>query len=400
MKIVADENIPFVTEAFGTLGEITTLSGRAIGPEQVREADLLLVRSVTVVDERLLAGSSVRFVGSATIGLDHVDQAFLRARGIALAHAPGSNANAVAEYVVAALVALEREAPVVLGRERYAGRTLGIIGLGRIGTLVREKALALGMDVLANDPPLARDGLERAGEGGLVALEDLLTRSDIVTCHVPLTRDGPDATYHLLDDARLSLLPSHAVVINTARGAVVDNAALLRGLQAKRLGGAVLDVWEGEPAPDPALIRAVTIGTPHIAGYSWDGKVAGARMLYDAACVFLHRQPSWTSCRPEEAPPPPQDEADRKPGALVVGDADRACDERLREVVLCAYDIRRDDAALRAIGELPGPERGRAFDRLRAAYPQRLEFRHTSVAASDCGAETRARLYRLGFRVR
>jgi len=386
MKIVADENIPYVKEAFGTFGHVEVLSGREIGPERVREADLLLVRSVTVVDERLLAGSSVRFVGSATIGLDHIEQAFLRERGITLAYAPGSNANAVAEYVVAALVAL--------GRERYAGRTLGIIGLGRIGTLVREKALALGMDVLANDPPLARAGVERVGRDGLVALEDLLTRSDIVTCHVPLTRDGPDATYHLLDDARLSLLPSHAVVINTARGAVVDNAALLRGLQAKRLGEAVLDVWEGEPAPDPALIRAVTLGTPHIAGYSWDGKMAGTKMLYDAVCAWLHRRPEWT-------PPPPQappGEVDRR-SAPVVGDRGRSGDDLLRELVLCAYDIHRDDAALREIGKLPGPERGRAFDWLRASYPQRLEFRHTSVAASEGDATFRDALYRVGFTV-
>ena len=381
MKIVADENIPFVEEAFGTLGDITMLPGREIGPEQVREADLLLVRSVTVVDATLLEGSPVRFVGSATIGLDHVDQACLRARGIHLAYAPGSNANSVAEYVVAALAAL--------GSERYAGRTLGIIGrtlgiigLGRIGTLVREKARALGMAVLANDPPL-----ERAGLGGLVPLEALLTRSDIVTCHVPLTREGPDATAHLLDASKLSLLRPHAIVINTSRGAVVDNAALLRCLQEKRLGGAVLDVWEGEPEPDPGLIRAVTLGTPHIAGYSWDGKAAGTKMLYEAACAFLNRRSEW-------APPPAHGEAGRRPVA-----AGRSLDEILRELVPRSCDIRRDDAALRAIAELSGPERGRAFDRLRVSYPKRLEFRHTSVAVPVGRPEIGTALRTLGFTV-
>jgi erythronate-4-phosphate dehydrogenase len=376
VKIVADENIPFVEEAFGTLGEITIVPGREIGPEQVRDADLLLVRSVTRVDERLLEGSRVRFVGSATIGLDHVDHAWLRARGIVLAYAPGSNANSVAEYVVAALVALREE--------RRAGRTLGIIGLGRIGTLVREKARALGMAVLANDPPL-----ERAGKAGLSSLEDLLQHSDIVTCHVPLTRDGPDATDHLLDVSRLALLQPHAVVINTARGAVVDNAALLRCLQAKRLGGVVLDVWEGEPQPDPALIRAVTLGTPHVAGYSWNGKAAGTKMLYDAACTFFNRRFKW-------APPAPPGGADRRPVAIEAG---RSLDEALRELVPRSYDIRRDDAALRAVAELPGSEQGHAFDQLRAAYPRRLEFRHTSVAFQSGRSKVPEALRRIGFSV-
>lgn len=376
MKIVADENIPFVQEAFGTLGDITMLPGREIGPEQVRGADLLLVRSITAVDARLLEGSRVRFVGSATIGLDHVDEAWLRARGIVLVYAPGSNANSVAEYVVAALVAL--------GSERYAGRTLGIIGLGRIGILVREKALALGMTVLANDPPL-----EKAGLGGLVSLEELLKRSDIVTCHVPLTREGPDTTYHLLDASGLSLLRPHAVVINTSRGAVVDNAALLRCLQEKRLGGAVLDVWEGEPQPDPALIRAVTLGTPHIAGHSWNGKAAGTKMLYDAVCTFFNRRFKW-------APPAPPDGADRRPVAVEAG---RSLDELLPALLPRSYDIRRDDAALRAIAELPGSEQGRAFDHFRASYPARLEFRHTSVAVPVGRSKVPEALRRVGFTV-
>ena len=376
MKIVADENIPFVREAFGALGDITVWPGREIGAEQVREADLLLVRSVTAVGAKLLEGSRVRFVGSATIGLDHVDEAWLRTRGIVLAYAPGSNASSVAEYVVAALVALREE--------RCAGRTLGIVGLGRIGTLVRDKARALGMAVLANDPPLAR-----AGKAGLVSLEDLLKRSDIVTCHVPLIREGPDATAHLLDAARLSLLRPHAVVINTSRGAVVDNAALLRCLQEKRLAGAVLDVWEGEPQPDPALVRAVTLGTPHIAGHSWNGKAAGTKMLHDAACIFFNRRFKW-------APPTPPGGADRRPVAVEAG---RSLDEVLRELVPRSYDIRRDDAALRAIAELPDSEQGRAFDRLRASYPARLEFRHTSVSVPAGRSKVPEALRRIGFTV-
>ena len=342
----------------------------------MREADLLLVRSVTAVNAKLLEGSRVRFVGSATIGLDHVDEAWLRTHGMVLAYAPGSNANSVAEYVVAALVAL--------GRERYAGRTLGIIGLGRIGTLVREKASGLGMAVLVNDPPLAR-----AGAAGLVSLEDLLTRSDVVTCHVPLIREGPDTTYHLLDASRLALLRPHGIVINTSRGAVVDNAALLRGLQEQQMGGAVLDVWEGEPQPDPALIRAVTLGTPHIAGYSWNGKAAGTKMLYDAACAFFNRRFKW-------APPAPPDGAGRRPVTVEEG---RSLDDLLRELLPRFHDIRRDDAALRAIAELPGPEQSHAFDHLRASYPTRLEFRHASVVVPAGRSKVPAALRGIGFTV-
>jgi erythronate-4-phosphate dehydrogenase len=305
-----------------------------------------------------------------------VDEAYLCARGIALAYAPGSNASSVAEYIVATLVAL--------GRERYAGRTLGIIGLGRIGTLVREKALALDMTVVTNDPPL-----ERAGQAGLVSLDALLTRSDIVTCHVPLTQAGPDATHHLLDAARLSRLRRHAIIINTARGAVIDNTALLQALRAGRLGGAVLDVWEGEPEPDPALIQAVTLGTPHIAGYSWDGKVAGVKMLYDAACVYLQRSSAWI---------PPTPEEDAILGSVAI-DASRLFDEILRELVPRVYDIRRDDATLRVIARLPGHERGRAFDQLRATYRTRLEFSHTRIVVpSGCGT-LRDTLRRVGFTV-
>lgn len=374
MKIVADANIPFAEEAFGSLGQVTLLPGRAIGPEQVRDADVLIVRSVTPVGPALLEGSRVRFVGSATIGLDHVDEPYLHTRGIAFAYAPGSNANSVAEYVIAALLAL--------GRERYEGRILGIIGVGRIGTLVQEKALALGMTVLANDPPL-----ERAGRAGLVSLEELLCNSDIVTCHVPLTREGPDATFHLLDEARLVLLQPHAAVINTARGAVVDNAALLRALRGGRLGGAVLDVWEHEPEPDPALVEAVTLGTPHIAGYSFDGKVNGTKMLYDAVCAFLGRgRDRGFPNVPSEGNAPP-----------VEIEADASLDGILRSLVGKAYDIRRDDAALRASLKLPQPERARAFDLLRAEYPRRLEFRHTRVVLPPNLSRLRKALSGLGF---
>jgi erythronate-4-phosphate dehydrogenase len=374
IKIVADANIPYVEEAFGNLGQVELVPGRLMGPSQVRDADVALVRSVTPVNADLLGGSRVRFVGSATIGVDHVDLAYLQERHIAFAYAPGSNANSVAEYVIAAVLALPERS--------HARGTLGIIGLGRIGGLVKRKAEALGMTVLVNDPPL-----ERAGRTGLVTLERVLTESDIVSCHVPLTTAGLNATFHLLNQNRLSLMPPHAVVINTARGPVLDNTALLLALCQGRLGGAVLDVWEGEPAPESELIRAVTFGTPHIAGYSADGKLKGTQMLCEAACAFLERPLHW----------PPV--ALGSGNAPVPIDPFRPLEDLVKTLVARAYDIRLDDAAVRAIADLPPEQRGEAFDRLRATYRVRLEFRHTKVIVPvDCSA-IRDTIGGLGFTV-
>jgi erythronate-4-phosphate dehydrogenase len=374
MQIVADESIPYVREAFGSFGTIRLVSGREIAPAHVRDADILLTRSVTRVNAELLGASQVRFVGSATIGVDHIDLPYLRSRGIVFAYAPGSNANSVAEYVIAAILALEQKS--------FARRTVGIIGLGRIGTLVKAKAEALGMAVLANDPPL-----ERAGRSGLISLTKLLSLSDIVSCHVPLSTEEPDATFHLLDRVKLSLMRPDAVLINTARGPVVDNRALLSVLQKDRLGAAVLDVWEGEPEPDPRLLAAVTVGTPHIAGYSFDGKLNGTKLLYESVCAFLKYPQQWN---------PPALSSGVAPVRI---DPTRPLDDFIAPLVARSYDIRRDDAALRALAKFSTPERGHAFDRLRATYPRRLEFVHTTVVVPAGRAEIRQALSTIGFAV-
>jgi erythronate-4-phosphate dehydrogenase len=371
MKIVADANIPLAEEAFGDLGEIKLIPGRAIAAEHVRDADLLLVRSVTPVGAALLDGSRVRFVGSATIGVDHVDVPYLRKRGIAFAYAPGSNANSVAEYVIAAILALPQKP------ERR--RRLGIIGLGRIGKLVQIKAEVLGISVLANDPLL-----DRAGQPGLVSLDELLSTSDIVTCHVPLTANGTDPTFHLLDTRRLSRLRPDAVVINTSRGPVVNNQDLLSMLQKGRLA-AVLDVWEGEPRPDGALIKASEIATPHIAGYSLDGKIQGTRMLYEAACAYHQRPAKWRPSvhRIDDTPVP----IDPAP----------TLEDIVETLILHAYDIRRDDAAMKAIADLPEGKRASAFDGLRAHYPARWEFHHTRASLAGNQSSLEEALKRIGF---
>lgn len=377
MKIVADENIPSVTEAFGSLGEVVLVHGRSLRPEQVMDADVLLVRSVTRVDERLLAGSRVRFVGSATIGFDHVDREYLAARGIGFATAPGSNATSAAEYVVSVLMVLSGQ----LGF-RLAGRTVGIVGCGNVGSRVRARLDALGMTCHVNDPPLHESGA--AGE--FVALQEALA-CDIVTVHVPLEQGGYHPTYHLIDAEALAHLRPGAIFINTARGPVADNAALLDTLRRRDDITVVLDVWEGEPAIGLALLECVALGTPHIAGYSLDGKLRGTEMIYRAACRFLGMPATWDvgSVLPQA-------------GAVdlsAVTDADP--ETQARAAVLGCYDVRTDDEHLRRLFELEPGERAAYFDRLRKHYPVRREFAATPLVRGTLTDAQQRVLTGLGF---
>jgi len=379
MKIIADENIPAVAEAFGTLGEVTLLPGRSLRAQDVRAADVLLVRSVTRVGRDLLAGSRVRFVGSATIGFDHVDRDYLQSRAVGFATAPGSNATSAAEYVVSALLALgEREG------FRLAGRTVGIVGCGNVGSRVRDRLAALGCDCLINDPPLR----ERGGHDTFVGLDDIL-QADIISLHVPLERSGRYPTWHLFDDAVLQRMKPGAVLINTSRGAVVDNAALDALLARRSDFRVVLDVWEGEPAINTALLEKVALGTAHIAGYSLDGKLRGTEMIYRAACDYLGRTPHWDAA----AVLPEINTLDLRslPG---VDDL-----ERLRAAVFHVYDIRVDDERLRGLLRLPPADRSAAFDRLRKEYPIRREFAATAVRIDSDAGRLGGLLRGIGFNV-
>jgi erythronate-4-phosphate dehydrogenase len=380
VQILADENIPFAQEAFGTLGHVTLISGREAGPETFRDCDLFFSRSVTKIDAANFGDSPVRFIATATIGTDHVDFDFLRRRGIGFASAPGSNANSVAEYVTAALLVLARR-----GGCELAGKTLGVVGVGNVGSRVVAKAEALGMRVLQNDPPLAR----QIGESRFLPLDALL-EADVLTFHTPLTRDGEDASYHLADAELLQRLKANAVVINTSRGPVVANAPLQRHLAEGRLGAAVLDVWEGEPDLDIELLERAAIATPHIAGYSFNGKVAATEMIYRAACEFLDVEPTWSAA--EAMPPPPVPH-------LTIDAAGRADEDVLHEAVTAVYDIEADDRALRPIAQQPPEARAAFFDQLRRNYPERREFPDTELVLHGASAHLRATLAALGFRL-
>jgi erythronate-4-phosphate dehydrogenase len=379
MKIIADENIPAVAQAFGTLGEVTLLPGRSLRASDVRAADVLLVRSVTRVGRELLEGSRVRFVASATIGFDHVDRDYLESRSIGFATAPGSNATSAAEYVVSALLALGEREGSTLPECR-----VGIVGCGNVGSRVRDRLASLGCECLVNDPPL----LERGGHDDFVELGELL-QADIISLHVPLERAGPHPTWHLIDGAFLRRMKPGAVLINTARGAVVDNAGLDAVLAQRRDLRAILDVWEGEPAIAANLLEKVTLGTAHIAGYSLDGKLRGTEMIYRAACDHFGCAARWSAADVL----PAAETLDMRDGALGAAPA------RLREAVFHVYDARADDARLRGLLELPQEKRAAAFDRLRKDYPVRREFAATTVRIDEADESLGKLLRGVGFNV-
>jgi len=366
LSIVADENIPLVVEAFSPFGPVRTLPGRTMTAADLEGTDVLLVRSVTRVDQALLAGTALRFVGTATIGTDHIDLDGLAERGVAFASAPGSNADSVADYLMCALHVLAARTGKTL-----AGMTLGIVGVGNIGSRVARRAEALGLRVLRNDPPRAR----AEGAEGFVSLEALIDAADIVTFHTPLHKQGPDRTLHLADAATLAGLRDGAWVINTSRGSVVDNPALRAELERGRLH-AWLDVWEGEPGIDPALLERVAIATPHVGGYALDGKVRGTVMLRDALCKALSIAPeavgAWDPDVHLPAVEPATIEVD---GALSAQDAVAAVCHR-------AWDIMADDQRLRATAALEEAPRLAAFDRLRKTYPIRREFSKIRVTGA------------------
>jgi erythronate-4-phosphate dehydrogenase len=377
LRIVTDENMPLVDEAFGNLGEIRRLPGGAIRARDLLDTDVLLVRSVTQVDRDLLDGTPVRFVGSATIGTDHIDRSFLRERGVAFAHAPGCNAGAVVEYVLAALFSVAAHRGL-----SFRGRTLGIVGYGQIGSRLGPRAHALGMEVLCNDPPLAEQAEAEGKPHPFLSLDEVLASSDIVSLHVPLNRDAPWPTFHLMNEATLGLMKPNAWLVNSCRGAVVDNAALLRAIDTGHVGAAIMDVWEGEPKPDPALVDRCDLATPHIAGYSYDGKVTGTIMLYEALMDHLGKSLDWDASAVLR--PTAEDDV-----LLAAPDAGLPEAEWLDALVRQAYPIREDDGRMREMMALPREEQGFRFTRLRKEYPRRRAFEYFTISGRDVPAEYR-----------
>ena len=361
MKILVDENMPYARELFARLGEVKAVPGRPIPVAELDDADALMVRSVTKVNGQLLDGKGVRFVGTATAGTDHVDQDYLHQAGIAFSAAPGCNAIAVVEYVFSALLMLaERD-----GFE-LTDRTVGIVGVGNVGGRLQKRLEALGVRTLLCDPPRADNG----EPGDFQPLDKLVEEADILTFHTPLYKDGPYKSWHLADEALISRLKPGAILINACRGAVVDNAALLKCLDAGQKLSTVLDVWEPEPDLNVALLDKVDIGTAHIAGYTLEGKARGTTQVFEAYSAFIGKlqQIALDSLLP--AP---------EFGRITLhGPLDQPTLKRLVHLV---YDVRRDDAPLRKVAGVAGE-----FDKLRKHYLERREWSSLFIQCDDAAA--------------
>ena len=278
MKIVVDNKIPYIRETICQLAdEVVFLSGAAITADDVKDADVLVVRTRTRCNQQLLEGSKVQLVVTATIGYDHIDTQWLDKAGIRWTNCPGCNSGSVAQYVESTLLLLEQKKGLSLRQS-----TIGIVGCGHVGSKVKAVAERLGMRVLVCDPPLASTPSPLTSH--FVSLDEIERNSDIITFHVPLTKEGDYATWHLADDDFFHRLSRVPYIINTSRGEVVDNKALLLAIEEGRVRDAIIDVWENEPHPDATLLDKVFIGTPHIAGYSADGKTNADNMVIDAIC--------------------------------------------------------------------------------------------------------------------
>ncbi|AKL11022.1 TPA: 4-phosphoerythronate dehydrogenase PdxB [Kluyvera intermedia] len=370
MKILVDENMPYAGDLFRRLGEVKAVPGRPIPAAELADADALMVRSVTKVNEALLSGTPIKFVGTATAGTDHVDEHWLQQAGIGFSAAPGCNAIAVVEYVFSSLMLLAERDGFDL-----RDRTVGIVGVGNVGSRLQARLEAWGVKTLLCDPPRA----DRGDDGEFLPLDALVRDADVLTFHTPLFKDGPYKSWHLADEEVISRLKPGAILINACRGPVVDNAALLRRLEAGQSLSVILDVWEPEPDLDVALLAKVDIGTAHIAGYTLEGKARGTTQVFEAFSDFIGKRQQVALDTLLPAP---------EFGRITLhGPLDQSILKRLIHLV---YDVRRDDALLRKVAGIPGE-----FDKLRKNYLERREWSSLYVQCDDNQAATL--LQKLGF---
>lgn len=373
MKILIDENMPYAEALFSQLGEVILMPGRQMTADDLIDVDALMIRSVTKVNAALIEkANKLRFIGTATAGMDHVDQTLLRERNIFFTAAPGCNKVGVAEYVVSVLMTLAEQQGFSI-----FDKIVGIIGAGQVGSYLSDCLTGLGIQVLLNDPPKQAAGDRR----DFVSLDELVARSDVITLHTPLTNAGPWATYHLFDQTRINDLRHDHILINAARGPIVDNRALKSRLMTRDGLTAVLDVFEFEPQVDQALLPYLAFATPHVAGYGLEGKARGTTMIFNRYCEFLA---SELTANPNALLP----EANISRVAL-----SRAWDEAtLRSLTQIVYDVRKDDAVFRR--EI-GPEG--AFDAMRKNYWDRREYSAITISGDrHCHLEP---LSKLGFQI-
>jgi erythronate-4-phosphate dehydrogenase len=371
--VVVDDKIPFLRGVLEPFAQVAYIDGQSIGSEDVRHADAMIVRTRTRCDAGLLDGSAVRFIATATIGTDHIDIPYCESHGITWTNAAGCNAGSVYQYVAAALAWLAS-----VHDFQFAKLTLGVVGCGHVGSKVAALGRIAGMNVIVNDPPL-----QRVSGGDFVSLHELLSRSDIVSLHTPLTTGGIDPTFHLIGQTELEMMKPGAVLINSSRGEVVDNESLKMALKQHVIKDAILDVWENEPEPDPDLIHLSALATPHIAGYSADGKATGSAMSVQALAAFFGFP--LTGWQPETIPHA------LRSNLLSIDAQEKNIEQVFAGAVLHTYDIQADDARLRSN---PGD-----FERQRGHYPVRREFHYYTIHLINGSAGMRDMLSRLGFGV-
>ncbi|MDX9945759.1 MAG: 4-phosphoerythronate dehydrogenase PdxB [Bacteroidales bacterium] len=373
IRITADNKIPFLKGVLEPFARITYLPGSQFDRDVIMDSDALLVRTRTKCSSDLLSGTRVRFIGTATIGFDHIDTGFCNANNIRWTNAPGCNSSSVMQYIAAALMRISSESGLSLSR-----LTIGIIGVGNVGSKVQKLARTLGMKVLLNDPPRQR----KEKQDIFVSIEQVLEESDIITLHVPLNTGGKDNTFHLIDANTLGKVKKGSWLINSSRGEVVEADALKEALTGERIAGAVLDVWEKEPEIDIPLMHMAFLATPHIAGYSADGKANGTSMVVNELCRYFDLPLNdWF---PSEVPEP----ADP---VLVIECHGKSLEEIAGRAVSHSYNIMADDVRLRF-----DPSR---FEKERENYPLRREFPSYSIELRDGTEEARALISSLGFRL-
>jgi erythronate-4-phosphate dehydrogenase len=376
IKIAADNKIPFLKGVLEPYADIQYVSPAEMTTEALRDADGILIRTRTHCNESLLKGTNVKFIATATIGYDHIDTKYCNDAGIYWVNAPGCNSSSVQQYISSAILTIAKKNNLKLSET-----TIGIVGVGNVGKKVEKIARLFGMQVLLNDPPRARE----EGPEKFVSLNELLSRSDIITLHVPLNKTGEDKTYHLADDAFFAKLNHKKLIINASRGPVVETAALKKALQQKIVDACVLDVWENEPNIDRELLALVDIATPHIAGYSADGKANGTSMSVAELRKFF-KLPMPEGWYPDSIPPSLQQRE------ITIDCENKTKQEILYEAVIASYNILSDDTTLRTSVE--------TFEQQRGAYPIRREFPFYSVKLQNADNEIVDIISQLGFEIK
>ncbi len=373
LKIIADEKIPFLRGVLEPFAEVIYLPGNLINHESAMDADALLIRTRTLCDKALLEGTAIKFIATATIGFDHIDVQYCRDRNITWVNAPGCNASSVQQYFIASLLTIFDTSAV-----DFSKMTLGIIGVGNVGSRVQAAARILGLNVKLNDPPRAR----REGRAGFVALDEILETCDIITLHVPLNRDE-DSTFHLFNKDLFGKIRDRAWLINSSRGEVVETGALKRALSSGKLSGAIVDVWENEPNIDTVLMSQVLISTPHIAGYSTDGKANGTAQVVRALAGFfgLPLHDFYPPVLPEPSMP-----------EIVIAGSGKSALQVVQQAVMHTYSIMEDHFRL-----LRSPQ---TFEQQRGQYPSRREFPAFTIELLNGKPGAADMLLKLGFKIR